>query len=209
MLVFMSGVLSQLTSGLWIEKFGFIAPTWVLLVCYVWAIFLVPENQERVKHAKNRFFNLKNLKILVNVFKQPRQDGARKSLLLLVIAGTIVALTVEGLLGVTTLFVMRSPLCFGPKLVGYFLAYGMFIAGLGGAIGVKLFGNFFNEKIVGAIGLISQIVEMAVLAFANRTWFVFLGEYFLRESLQVKIRTGASFTTDLISLEQAFPCRIV
>lgn len=60
---------------------------------------------------------------------------------------------------------------------------------------MKLFGNFFNEKIVGAIGLISQIVEMAVLAFANRTWFVFLGEYCLRERLHVKIRTGARFIT--------------
>lgn len=126
--------MSQLTSGLWIEKFGFIAPTWFVLVCYIasglWAIFLVPENQERDKHAKNKFFDSKNLKMLVNVFKQPRPDGARKSLLLLVIAGTILALTIEGLQGVTTLFLMRSPLCFGPKLVGYFLAYGMFIAGL-------------------------------------------------------------------------------
>ena len=201
MLVFMGGVVSQLTSGLWIENFGFITLTWVVLACYVasglWAIFLVPENKQRVKHAKNMFFDVKNVKMLINVFKQPRPEGARKCLLFLVIAGTIVALSIEGLHGVTTLFVMRSPLCFDPKLVGYFLAYVMSIAGIGGAIGVKLFGNFFSEKITAAIGLISQIVEMAVLAFANRTWLVFLGEYFLRGRLHVKTLSGASFISAL------------
>ena len=182
MLVFMGGVLSQLTSGLWIEKFGFIAPTWLVLACHVtsglWIIFLVPENQKRVKNIKNRFFDLKNLKILVNVFKKPRPDGARKCLLLLVIAGAVLTLTTQGLGGVTALFVMRSPLCFGPKLVGYFLAYRMFLSGVGGAVGVKLFRTFFSEKITGAIAIVSQMVEMAILAFASRTWLVFMGEYF-------------------------------
>ena len=179
----MGGVLSQLTSGLWIEKFGFIAPTWFVFACFVtgglWATLLVPENQERTENVKNKFFDIKNLKRLVDVFKQPRPNGARKCLLLLVIAGAILTLTIQGLGGVTALFVMRNPLCFGPKLVGYFLAYRMFLSGFGGAIGVKLFRTFFSKKITGAIAIVSQIVEMVVLAFATRMWMVFLGEYFL------------------------------
>ena len=179
MFFFMGGVLSKLTSGLWIEKFGFILPSWLILACHVtsglWVIFLVPENHERVRNVKNKFFDLRNLKVLINIFKKPRPEGARKSLQLLVIAGSILNLTIQGLKGVTTLFVMRSPLCFGPKLVGYFLAYRMFVSGIGGAIGVKLFRTFFSEKITAAIAIISQIVEMGILAFANRTWLVFSG----------------------------------
>lgn len=182
MLVFMGGVLSQLTSGLWIEKFGFIEPTWFVFACFLtgglWAIFLVSENQDRVKNVKNKFFDIKNLKRLVNVFNQPRPNGARKCLLLLVIVGAILTLTVQGLGGVTALFAMRSPLCFSPKLVGYFLAYRMFLSGFGGAVGVKLFRTFFSEKITGAIAIVSQIVEMGVLAFATHMWLVFLGECF-------------------------------
>jgi len=180
MLVFMGGVLSRLTSGLWIHSYGFIAPTWLILACHVasalWVIFLVPENPERAINVKNKFFDCKNLKTLVDVFKKKR-EGGRKSLLLLVFTGAIITLTTQGLGGVTALFVMRSPLCFSPKLVGYFLAYRMFIAGLGGAIGVKLLRKFFSEMVTSGISMVCQMGEMVLLAFATRTWLVFLGGY--------------------------------
>ncbi|XP_020614310.1 proton-coupled folate transporter-like [Orbicella faveolata] len=177
MLVFMGGVLSQLTSGLWIHTFGFIAPTWLILACHVasalWVIFLVPENPVRAINVKNKFFDCRSLKTLVDVFRKKR-EGGRKSLLLLVFTGAIITLTTQGLGGVTALFVMRSPLCFSPKLVGYFLAYRMFIAGLGGAIGVKLLRKFFSEMVTSGISMVCQMGEMVLLAFATLSWLVFL-----------------------------------
>ena len=180
MLVFMGGVLSRLTSGLWIHTYGFIAPTWLILACHVasalWVIFLVPENPERVINVQNKFFDCKNLKTLVNVFRKKR-EGGRKSLLLLVFTGADINLTTQGLGGVTALFVMRSPLCFSPKLVGYFMAYRMFVSGLGGAVGVKLLRRFFSEMVTSGIAIVCQMGEMVLLAFATRTWLVFLGKY--------------------------------
>ena len=147
MLVFTSGVISQLTSGLWIDRFGFIAPTWLVLACLLasglWAVFMVPELHNQTANVKHKFFDLKNLKILVNVFKKPRPRGARKTLLLVAIAGAILTVTVQGLGGVPALFVMRSPLCFGPTLVGYFLAYRMFLLGFGGS---KVVPNVFQRE---------------------------------------------------------------
>ena len=183
MLVFMGGVLSQLTSGLWIHTFGFIAPTWLILACHIASVLsaflLVPEPHERVTNVDNKFFDLKSLKALVNVFRKKRERG-RKNLLLLVCAGAVVTLTTLGLGGVTALFVMRSPLCFGPKLVGYFLAYRMFVSGVGGPIGVKVLRKFFSEMVTSGISILSQIGEMLILAFATRTWLVFVGEYYDR-----------------------------
>ena len=180
MLVFMGAVVSQLTSGFWIHKFGFIVPTWIILGCYLvsglWVIFFVPESHEKATHKKHNFFDIKSLQVLVNVFRKQREVG-RKSLLLLVFVVGILTLTTMGLEGVTNLFIMRSPLCFGPKLVGYFLAYRMFFDGLGGAVGVKLLGKFFSELTTCKISVVSQIGEMVFLAFATRTWLVFVGEY--------------------------------
>ena len=180
MLVFMGAVVSQLTSGFWIHKFGFIVPTWIILGCYLvsglWVIFFVPESHEKATHEKHNFFDIKSLKVLVNIFRKQREVG-RKSLLLLVFVVAILTLTTMGLEGVTNLFVMRSPLCFGPKLIGYFLAYRMFFDGLGGAVGVKLLGKFFSELTTCKISVVSQIGEMVFLAFATRTWLVFVGEY--------------------------------
>ena len=180
MLVFMGAVLSQLTSGLWIHKFGFIAPTWLVLACLMAAvlcvIFLVPEPHERVTNKDNKFFDLKSLKALVNTLRKKR-EGGRKSLLLLLCASAVVTLTPSGLAGVPALFIMRSPLCFGPKLVGYFLAYRMFVSGVGGPVGVKILRKFFSEMTTSAISIVSQIGEMVLLAFATRTWLVYTGEY--------------------------------
>lgn len=181
LMAFLGGFISQLTSGLWIERFGFIAPVWLMLACYsvaaLWVIFLVPENCVRVTNEKNRFFELNHLKRLVNVFKVPRTGGSRRMLLLLMFVGAICTFTDEGLTGVKTLFIIKSPLCFSPSLVGYFLAYTMLIFGLGAAVGVKLFRTFFSEKITGGIGVVSQMIGIAFFAFSNRTWLAFLGEY--------------------------------
>ena len=177
----MGGVLSRLTSGLWIHNFGYIAPTWLILACHIASalsvIFLVPENHERATNERHKFFNLKNLKTLLNVFKKKRESGSRKTLLLLVFTGAVITLTTQGLGGVTALFVMRSPLCFSPKLVGYFLAYRMFISGVGGAIGVKLLRKCFNEMVTSGISIVCQIAEMVLLAFATRTWLIFVGKW--------------------------------
>ena len=179
MLVFTGGVISQLTSGLWIDRFGFIAPTWLVLACLLasgfWAIFMVPELHNQTANVKHKFFDLKNLKIPVKVFKKPRPGSARKSPLLVAFAGAILTVTDQGLGVVPALFVMRSPLCFGPTLVGYFLAYRMFLQGFGGVVGVKLFRICFSEKTTSLIAIINQMVEMGILAFADRTWLVFTG----------------------------------
>ena len=179
MLVFMGGVVSQLTSGLWIHAFGFIPPTWLIFACLIASIlsviFLVPESRERVTNVDSRFFDPNSLKALVNVFRKKR-EGGRRNLLLLVSAGAVITLTTMGLGGVTALFVMRSPLCFNPKLVGYFLAYRMFVSGVGGPIGVKLLRKCFSEMVTSAISIVSQIGEMAMLAFATSTWLVFTGK---------------------------------
>lgn len=97
-------------------------------------------------------------------------------LLLLMLVGAICTFTDEGVTGIKTLYVIKSPLCFSPSLVGYFLAYTLLTPGLGAAVGVKLFRTFFSEKIIGGIGVVSQMIGLASLAFSNRTWLVFLGE---------------------------------
>lgn len=49
--VFLGGVVSQGTSGLWIENLGFKAPFWFIFGCHVvsvtYAIFFVPESRHR------------------------------------------------------------------------------------------------------------------------------------------------------------------
>ena len=178
LMVFLGGVISQVTSGLWIEKYGFIVPTYFILVCAVaagiCAIFLVPETRTLDPNIKPRFFSLTSIKECVQVFRKPR-EGGRWNLILLVLCSGILTLTTLGLSGVITLFVLKSPLCWSPSLLGYFMAYRLLLLGLGAAVGIKVLGKCFREVNVARIGMLTQIAGLVLFAFADRTWVVFLG----------------------------------
>ena len=88
----------------------------------------------------------------------------------------IVFLSGLGIESVKKLYVLKSPLCWRPSLVGYYSAFEMFVHGIGGVVGVKLFSRFFKEMTVARIGLVTQILASILLAFSDRTWMVFVGK---------------------------------
>lgn len=177
--VFIGGVVSQLTSGAWLRRLGFIPPYWFIFACHVasslWAIFLVPESKTNVTKKKLRFFSLDSLKAIWNVFKKPR-NGGRKNLIMLVISDGIITLGVMGISGVVALFVLRTPLCWGPTTLGVFMAFRFFMQGFGGIVGIGLLKRCMHDINVTRIGMLSQAASLAFFAFADRNWMVFLGK---------------------------------
>ena len=88
--IFLAGVISLLTSGLWIEYVGFIRSVWFIWSCYflagVWTLFCVPEIQQPVTDTSASFFSTENIKGFVNLFRLQREAG-RKNLFLLMFCG--------------------------------------------------------------------------------------------------------------------------
>ena len=171
-------MVSQLTSGLWIEYLGFIPSTWFILGCYVlsgtWALFCLREipkpNENRV-----RFFSLQNIKCFFNLFRGRGETG-RKNLILLMFCGGLVFLTTVGVDGVKSLYIMKSPLCWSPTLIGYYFAFEAFVHGIGTVVGIPCFGCCFKELNVARIGMVTIILASILLAFSDRTWMVFAGK---------------------------------
>ena len=160
---------------------GFIPSAWFMLACYVlsgvWAIFCVQEIPRATNNENAiRFFSIENIKCFVNFFRKRREAG-RKNLLLLMVCEGVIFLSTLGIEGVKALYILKSPLCWGPSLVGYYFAFEAFVHGVGSVVGIHCFGRCFKELTVARIGMVTVILALTMLAFSDRTWMVFVGKY--------------------------------
>ena len=171
--------MSQLTSGAWLKNLGFIPPYWFIFACHVasvlWAAFMVPESKQKSQKKKMRFFSFDSFRAIWSVYKNPR-NGGRKNLIMLLISDGIITLGVMGISGVVALFVLRTPLCWGPGTLGVFMAFRFFMQGFGGIAGIGILKRFISEINVIRVGMVSQCASLAFFAFSDRTWMVFLGK---------------------------------
>ena len=95
---------------------------------------------------------------------------------MLLISDGIITLGVMGISGVVALFVLRTPLCWGPGTLGVFMAFRFFMQGFGGIAGIGILKRFMSEINVTRIGMVSQCASLVFFAFSDRTWMVFLGK---------------------------------
>ncbi|XP_078357667.1 proton-coupled folate transporter-like [Oculina patagonica] len=177
--IFFAGVISQLTSGLWIEYVGFIPAIWFILACYVlsgiWALFCVREIPKPTNNESAvRFFSLENIMCFFKLFRK-RSEAGKKNLILLMVCGGLVFLSTVGIDGVKSLYILKSPLCWSPTLIGYYFAFEAFVHGIGSVVGIPLFGRCFKELNVARVGMVTIILASVLLAFSDRTWMVFVG----------------------------------
>ena len=177
-------MVAQLTSGLWIEKLGFIAPYWIIFGCHVaavlYAIFFVPESREKSDDA-GRLFSFENFKSSWKVYG--KATGSKKrNLVVLIFCNGILAIAVMGINSVVNLYTLHSPLCFSPELVGYFLAFRQFMHGAGGVTAIKALGMCLSDANVSRIAMMSYIGFLVYLGFSTTLLMVFIGRWSRRSN---------------------------
>ena len=177
-----SFLISQLTSGLWIENVGLMAAYWFTFAClfasFLYIIFFVRES--RVFSSEHRslckIFSLASVKRVWQVFKNPR-NGARRNLIIFSLSSAVVFLTYLGVHGVMVLFILRSPLCFSAQEVGYYFALQLFLRGVGAVLGIKLLGKCLTEVNILRAGIFSQAVALIVFGFSRTAWLIYICKY--------------------------------
>ena len=145
------------------------------MTAVLWVIFLVPESKQKAEKKKMRFLSFDSFRAIWSVYKKPR-NGGRKNLILLLVSDGIINLGVMGISGVVALFVLRSPLCWGPATLGVFMAFRFFMQGFGGIVGIGLLKRCMSEINVTRVGMVTQCASLVFFAFSDRTWMVFLGK---------------------------------
>ena len=78
--------------------------------------------------------------------------------------------------GVKALYLLKSPLCWSPSLVGYYSSFELFVRGIGSVAGVEFFVRCLREVTVTRIGMVTLMCASILLAFSDRTWMIFIGK---------------------------------
>ncbi|XP_074663018.1 proton-coupled folate transporter-like [Tubulanus polymorphus] len=169
-LTLFSAAVAQAGFGFWIEAYGFLWP-YIFLVClmfvnFVYVLFFVPETL--VCDYKRRFSFVHQIKEITDVFKE-NAFGRRTKLILLIILIFVDLMPWSASKGITLLFCVNQPLCWGPKMVGVYLAGTVLIKSLMGIGGVKTLELLKVPEIwIALIGVTSNMASMYVNAFAYR-----------------------------------------
>lgn len=142
----------------------------------LYTVFFVKETVQPKKDVKVAFFSMESLKRTCSIFTK-RRPGGRKNIILLVVFIAINILATVGTSAVQLLYLLRSPLCWIPSILGYFLAYRFFTLGLGSVGGIVILKKCFSEMNITRAGFLTQIAALLLLAFSDKTWMVFLGEF--------------------------------
>lgn len=176
-IVFVGGMVAQLTSGFWIEKLGFTAPYWFIFGCEVFALIyaavLVPESKCPSKEERGKLFSLDNLKSSWKVYKNA-VGTKKRNLIILTFCCGITAIPIMSIRGVSSLFLLYSPLCFSPERVGYFSALQNSVYGVGGIVTIKAFGMCLSNVNVVRVSILSYIGFLVYFGFSRTLLMVFL-----------------------------------
>ena len=179
LVVFLGGMVAQLSSGLWIEKLGFTPPFWFILACHVtsllYAIFIVPESRVKSTAERGKLFSLDNFKSSWRVYHEA-SGFTKRNLVILTASVGITDLAVMSTSSVMNLYTLHSPLCFTPEYVGYFSAFRQFMHGAGGVTAIKAFGMCLADVNVARIALLSYLGFLVMLGFSETLLLVFLSK---------------------------------
>ena len=179
-MTFMAGVISLLTTGLWIESFGFFAPYWFIVGCYLVSAFyiaaLLPESRPKLEGSPG-FFSGHSFKAIYSLLTKSRSGSyRRRNLLLMVAASGLIYFSVLGLQGSYTLYFIGRPFCFSSSLIGYFWSCATFLYGIGAVVGVATLRQCLSDINVSRFGLLGAILSPIYLIFCDSQWMIFLGK---------------------------------
>lgn len=178
-IVFVGGMVAQLTSGFWIEKLGFTAPYWFIFGCEVFALVyaavLVPESKCPSKEERGKLFSLDNLKSSWKVYKNA-VGTKKRNLIILTFCCGIMAIPIMSIRAVSSLFLLYSPLCFSPERVGYFSALQNSVYGVGGIVTIKAFGMCLSHVNVVRVSILSYLGFLVYFGFSRTLLMVFLSK---------------------------------
>ncbi|XP_064622759.1 lysosomal proton-coupled steroid conjugate and bile acid symporter SLC46A3-like [Lineus longissimus] len=165
--------ISELGLGYFVEKLGFLYPTLTLLgilvidLIYVW--LFVPETRPSRKVLRSP---RQSFIAFCAVYTQ--REGKRRIKLMLLNIMTLTFLMGCGGASVGLLFMMNTPLCWGPVQMGIYLAISSLVSQFVGLFALKVFKKFeVSEITVAAIGTVSAIVGNVLHAWAATTFIMY------------------------------------
>ena len=156
---------------------GYDQPFWAgvgaLFICCLYIAFLLPEPLVDPKAKTTpRISCMVQLKRIKAFFLAKRGQHVNTCFILLLISFLFATFDYFG--SVTILYTKHYPLCWGSELIGYYMAAGSALPGLGVFFGFKVLGKIFSECTLVIIACAMYLVNKIMIGFATTTLMMFL-----------------------------------
>ena len=179
---FISGMISHLSSGWWIEKIGYVAPYWFVIslhfCAFLYTIFVLPESREiHAQELGDGICQFDHLQSILRLFREPR-NGQRWKLLLLMLATACMMLSSTGFGCVFVLYALDFPLCFNSVMIGYYLATSFFVQAIGTVVGLKYLSSLLPQTVLAQIAVLSVMGSLCCMTFVRNRIALFFGKFY-------------------------------
>lgn len=182
MLVFAGITLSNFSSGVFLQKFGFqtsfISVSAALLVASICAIFLLKESLPVEKRLKGSMLVCSMPCHACRVIFSSRPKKW-KFLTYAAINLLLVFSAPGSILPVMVLYFLNTPFCWSPQNIGYYRGTFFAVSGIGCVIGVKVLRKIFSENSTLVLSVLSSAGYLVVIAYSKTLLTAYLGEGFL------------------------------
>ena len=176
-IIYLSGGVSDLVVGYFINAVGYLWPT--LFVCcgmtltILYAVFLIPETVVKIPMAKK--IQSGDFTRALKMYKTDNGSGRLWKLRIVSFAFFIAYSTHN--MGAVRLMIMNAPLCWGPVLFGYFEGFSYGIKALGILLIAALTGGArIPEGWLLLMGLFSSFAEAIFIPFVQNSVMMFFSE---------------------------------
>ncbi|XP_069004085.1 proton-coupled folate transporter [Embiotoca jacksoni] len=178
----LSGMLASIIGGQWRKAQGYINPFWLVLATILasslYAYLFVRESV--VPDPSAKLLASRHHKAVWHLFSTGGSNAeaagrSHRCKLWLYLLCFFVVVTVHfGCRDLYVLYVLSSPLCWGPALIGYGSA-AQNLAYLTSLLGLKIMQRCLEDSWVALVGLTSNIAGLVVFSVADTTQLVFAG----------------------------------
>lgn len=146
------------------------AVTSLLLLVIFYSAFFLPESLKE-KQSFNKFSCLANAKRIKDFVVAKRGPYVNICLVFLLISFLFSVFDYFG--NITVLFTKHRPLCWGPELIGYYMAAKTATAGVGIMFTFKILTRCLKETMIVIFGCLSYILTNIMVGFAKTTAAMF------------------------------------
>ncbi len=182
-MTYLGAALSQVIGGWWIKGGHYAPPFWLILGCSVaiilYVVLALPESLESsmVRHRYPRPTCVRLLSVVSrNLLDFGRLVLSSWKMVVLVLMFFVVEINFLGITDIAILYTMGEPFCWGPDLVGYFLALKVFLNGVAALFALPVLVHLqVPDTGIILTGLLAGGGALVLMGLSRYTWMLFLG----------------------------------
>ena len=196
-MTYFGATLSSLVGGLWVQNQGFIPPFWAILVCnvavVVYVLLALPSSRPKTTYRRGEgYVSLSADRsisasctsllsaVLENFMSFMRLTFSSFDVVIMIITFFIVEINFMAISDTVVVYALGRPLCWPPRLIGYFLAGKILMNGIASLVVLPLFSWCgLPDTVIIIFGLISGIVSLVAIGSAHVAWVMMMGEWSL------------------------------